>query len=188
MRGWQSWFGSPDMMGHPELVKQVEREELGPLISPEGLEHLQSKYVQSVRVSSLHQRILFFTTLIYFLFFHHSQILICVLIKRHLWQSWIKCSINDIVLTQIWRSWYWWPDVCPCCDRRVCQSGCTKLYRWSSRTGRETRSLTQTTKASTRPACPPSSHRYETWMQQMLCIHITIHFLLFQEWKHSIHF
>lgn len=38
------------MMGHPELVKQVEREELSPLISPEGLEQLQGKYVQSVRV------------------------------------------------------------------------------------------------------------------------------------------
>lgn len=38
------------MMGHPELVKQVEREELGPLISPEGLEQLQGKYVQTVRV------------------------------------------------------------------------------------------------------------------------------------------
>lgn len=38
------------MMGHPELVKQVEREELGPLVSPEGLEQLQAKYVQSVRV------------------------------------------------------------------------------------------------------------------------------------------
>lgn len=69
MRGWRSWFGSPDMMGHPELVKQVEREELGPLISPEGLEHLQSKYVQSVRVSTPYKCILFFTTLIYFSFF-----------------------------------------------------------------------------------------------------------------------
>lgn len=69
------------MMGHPELVKQVEREELGPLISPEGLEHLQSKYVQSVRVSTLHKCILFFTTL--FFFFHHSQILICILIKKN---------------------------------------------------------------------------------------------------------
>lgn len=38
------------MMGDPELVKQVEREELGPLISPDGLEQLQGKYVQSVRV------------------------------------------------------------------------------------------------------------------------------------------
>lgn len=75
MRGWRSWFGSPDMMGHPELVKQVEREELGPLISPEGLEHLQSKYVQSVRVSMPHKYILFF-------FFHHSQILMCILIKK----------------------------------------------------------------------------------------------------------
>lgn len=44
-------FGSPDMMGHPELVKEVEKEELGPLISLEGLEQLQNKYVQSVRVS-----------------------------------------------------------------------------------------------------------------------------------------
>lgn len=43
--------GSPDMMGHPELVTDTERAELGPLISTEGLEHLQGKYVQSVRVS-----------------------------------------------------------------------------------------------------------------------------------------
>lgn len=40
------------MMGHPELVTEVEKEELGPLISTEGLEQLQSKYVQSVRVSA----------------------------------------------------------------------------------------------------------------------------------------
>lgn len=39
------------MMGHPELLTEMEREELGPLISSEGLEQLQSKYVQSVRVS-----------------------------------------------------------------------------------------------------------------------------------------
>lgn len=39
------------MMGHPELVAEMEREELGPLISTEGLEQLQNKYVQSVRVS-----------------------------------------------------------------------------------------------------------------------------------------
>lgn len=39
------------MMGHPELVKEVKKEELGPLISPEGLDRLQNKYVQSVRVS-----------------------------------------------------------------------------------------------------------------------------------------
>lgn len=40
------------MMGHPELVTEMEREELRPLISTEGLEQLQSKYVQSVRVST----------------------------------------------------------------------------------------------------------------------------------------
>lgn len=39
------------MMGHAELVTEMEKEELGPLISAEGLEQLQSKYVQSVRVS-----------------------------------------------------------------------------------------------------------------------------------------
>ncbi|XP_020508430.2 exocyst complex component 3-like protein isoform X1 [Labrus bergylta] len=44
-------FTSPDMMGHPELVGVMEKEELGPLISPEGLEQLQNKYVQSVRKS-----------------------------------------------------------------------------------------------------------------------------------------
>uniref|UniRef100_A0A673CB25 Exocyst complex component 3-like 1 n=1 Tax=Sphaeramia orbicularis TaxID=375764 RepID=A0A673CB25_9TELE len=44
-------YNSPDMMGHPELVPEMEKEELGPLISTEGLEQLQSKYVQSVRKS-----------------------------------------------------------------------------------------------------------------------------------------
>lgn len=44
-------FGSPDMMGHPELVTETAKAELGPLIPIEGLEQLQSKYVQSVRVS-----------------------------------------------------------------------------------------------------------------------------------------
>lgn len=39
------------MMGHPELLKEVKKEDLGPLISPEGLEQLQNKYVHSVRVS-----------------------------------------------------------------------------------------------------------------------------------------
>lgn len=38
-------------MGHPELFKEVNKEDLGPLISPEGLEQLQNKYVHSVRVS-----------------------------------------------------------------------------------------------------------------------------------------
>lgn len=38
------------MMGEPELVAEMEKEELGTLISSEGLEQLQNKYVQSVRV------------------------------------------------------------------------------------------------------------------------------------------
>ncbi|XP_029910573.1 exocyst complex component 3-like protein [Myripristis murdjan] len=44
-------YNSPDMMGHPELVVEMQREELGPLISFEGLDQLQNKYVQSVRKS-----------------------------------------------------------------------------------------------------------------------------------------
>uniref|UniRef100_A0A1A7X233 Exocyst complex component 3-like 1 n=3 Tax=Iconisemion striatum TaxID=60296 RepID=A0A1A7X233_9TELE len=44
-------YNSPDMMGHSELVTDIERAELVPLISSEGLEQLQSKYVQSVRKS-----------------------------------------------------------------------------------------------------------------------------------------
>ncbi|KAK2918268.1 exocyst complex component 3-like protein isoform X2 [Channa argus] len=44
-------YNSPDMMGHPELVTEMEKEELGPLISTEGLVQLQNKYVQSVRKS-----------------------------------------------------------------------------------------------------------------------------------------
>uniref|UniRef100_A0A3B5BBP7 Exocyst complex component 3-like protein n=1 Tax=Stegastes partitus TaxID=144197 RepID=A0A3B5BBP7_9TELE len=44
-------YNSPDMMGHPELVAEMEKEDLGPLISTEGLEQLQNKYVQSVRKS-----------------------------------------------------------------------------------------------------------------------------------------
>lgn len=43
-------YCSPDMLGHPELVTEADRAVLGPLISSEGLEQLQSKYVQSVRV------------------------------------------------------------------------------------------------------------------------------------------
>ncbi|KAM4619334.1 exocyst complex component 3-like protein [Polymixia lowei] len=44
-------YSSLDMMGHPELVAEMEKEELGPLISLEGLEQLQNKYVHSVRKS-----------------------------------------------------------------------------------------------------------------------------------------
>lgn len=61
------------MMGHPELVKQVEREELSPLISPEGLEQLQGKYVQSVRVR---------ITIVSYFFLFFTQSLNCTLIKK----------------------------------------------------------------------------------------------------------
>ncbi|XP_010788768.1 exocyst complex component 3-like protein, partial [Notothenia coriiceps] len=44
-------YNSPDMMGQPELEAEMEKVELGPLISIEGLEQLQNKYVQSVRKS-----------------------------------------------------------------------------------------------------------------------------------------
>ncbi|RVE72305.1 hypothetical protein OJAV_G00060530 [Oryzias javanicus] len=44
-------YNSPDMLGHPELVTEADRAALGPLVSPEGLEQLQGKYVQSVRKS-----------------------------------------------------------------------------------------------------------------------------------------
>ncbi|XP_033941395.1 exocyst complex component 3-like protein isoform X1 [Pseudochaenichthys georgianus] len=44
-------YNSPDMMGQPELEAEMEKLELGPLISTEGLEQLQNKYVQSVRKS-----------------------------------------------------------------------------------------------------------------------------------------
>lgn len=40
------------MMGDPELVAEMQDLELGPLVSAGGLEQLQNKYVQSVRVSS----------------------------------------------------------------------------------------------------------------------------------------
>ncbi|KAG7281545.1 hypothetical protein CRUP_007579 [Coryphaenoides rupestris] len=42
-------YNSPDMMGEPELVAEMERQQLGPLISLEALDQLQKKYVQSVR-------------------------------------------------------------------------------------------------------------------------------------------
>ncbi|XP_053741399.1 exocyst complex component 3-like protein [Synchiropus splendidus] len=44
-------YSSPEMMGDPELAAQLDKEELEPLISVEGLEQLQSKYVQRVRKS-----------------------------------------------------------------------------------------------------------------------------------------
>lgn len=39
------------MMGHPKMVKEVKKEKLPPLIPPERLNQLQSKYVQSVQVN-----------------------------------------------------------------------------------------------------------------------------------------
>ncbi|KAM9815438.1 exocyst complex component 3-like protein isoform X3 [Syngnathus typhle] len=44
-------YNSSEMMGHPELLYDMKGEELEPLISPEGLEQLQTKYVSSVRKS-----------------------------------------------------------------------------------------------------------------------------------------
>lgn len=41
---------SSEMMGEPALVAELDIEEMGPLISQEGLEQLQNKYVQKVRV------------------------------------------------------------------------------------------------------------------------------------------
>lgn len=42
---------SSEMMGEPALLAELEIENLGPLISQEGLEQLQNKYVQKVRKS-----------------------------------------------------------------------------------------------------------------------------------------
>ncbi|KAL2093483.1 hypothetical protein ACEWY4_010795 [Coilia grayii] len=44
-------YSSADMMGHPDLVAERAEEDLGPLITQEGLEQLQNKYVQSVQRS-----------------------------------------------------------------------------------------------------------------------------------------
>ncbi|XP_041852762.1 exocyst complex component 3-like protein [Melanotaenia boesemani] len=44
-------YNSPDMMGHPDMLAELQSADLGPLISTEGLEQLQSRYVQSVRKS-----------------------------------------------------------------------------------------------------------------------------------------
>ncbi|TRY75974.1 hypothetical protein DNTS_010882 [Danionella cerebrum] len=44
-------YNSPEMMGEPALVAELDIENLGPLISQEGLELLQNKYVQKVRKS-----------------------------------------------------------------------------------------------------------------------------------------
>ncbi|XP_012677756.2 exocyst complex component 3-like protein [Clupea harengus] len=44
-------YNSAEMMGQPDLVPELKQGELGPLITQEGLEQLQNKYVQSVRRS-----------------------------------------------------------------------------------------------------------------------------------------
>lgn len=43
---------SSEMMGDPDLEPELDVKDLGPLISQEGLEQLQNKYVQKVRVRS----------------------------------------------------------------------------------------------------------------------------------------
>nr|XP_057932339.1 exocyst complex component 3-like protein [Doryrhamphus excisus] len=44
-------YNSPEMMGQPDLLHELKDGDMGPLISAEGLEQLQNKYVQSVRKS-----------------------------------------------------------------------------------------------------------------------------------------
>ncbi|XP_051546018.1 exocyst complex component 3-like protein isoform X1 [Myxocyprinus asiaticus] len=44
-------YNSSEMMGDPDLVPELQIEDLGPLISQEGIEQLQNKYVQKVRKS-----------------------------------------------------------------------------------------------------------------------------------------
>ncbi|XP_060784253.1 exocyst complex component 3-like protein isoform X2 [Neoarius graeffei] len=44
-------YNSSEMMGDPGLAAHLDLEEMGPLISQEGLEQLQNKYVQCVRKS-----------------------------------------------------------------------------------------------------------------------------------------
>lgn len=44
-------YTSSEMMGDPDLVPELDIKDLGPLISQEGLEQLQNKYVQKVRKS-----------------------------------------------------------------------------------------------------------------------------------------
>lgn len=41
---------SSEMMGEPGLATHLDLDELGPLISQDGLEQLHNKYVQCVRV------------------------------------------------------------------------------------------------------------------------------------------
>uniref|UniRef100_A0A8C1T8L9 Exocyst complex component 3-like protein n=1 Tax=Cyprinus carpio TaxID=7962 RepID=A0A8C1T8L9_CYPCA len=44
-------YNSSEMMGEPALVVELDIDDMGPLISQEGLEQLQNKYVQKVRKS-----------------------------------------------------------------------------------------------------------------------------------------
>lgn len=44
-------YSSSEMMGDPDLEPELDVKDLGPLISQEGLEQLQNKYVQKVRKS-----------------------------------------------------------------------------------------------------------------------------------------
>ncbi|XP_010882374.2 exocyst complex component 3-like protein isoform X2 [Esox lucius] len=50
-------YNSSEMMGHPDLAVEMESEQPGPLISQEGLEQLQNKYVHSVRMLEENARV-----------------------------------------------------------------------------------------------------------------------------------
>uniref|UniRef100_A0A8C3SR91 Exocyst complex component 3 like 1 n=1 Tax=Chelydra serpentina TaxID=8475 RepID=A0A8C3SR91_CHESE len=46
-------YHSPEMMGHPDLLPEVDVSTLGPLVSPEVVEQLERKYVGKVKVSDV---------------------------------------------------------------------------------------------------------------------------------------
>ncbi|TFJ99801.1 Exocyst complex component 3-like protein [Platysternon megacephalum] len=46
-------YQSPEMMGHPDLLPEVDVSTLGPLVSPEVVEQMERKYVGKVKVSEL---------------------------------------------------------------------------------------------------------------------------------------
>ncbi|NXC50730.1 EX3L1 protein, partial [Penelope pileata] len=46
-------YHSPEMMGHPDLLPEVDVSSLGPLISPELVEQTERKYVEKVKASVL---------------------------------------------------------------------------------------------------------------------------------------
>uniref|UniRef100_A0A8C0G7W3 Exocyst complex component 3 like 1 n=1 Tax=Chelonoidis abingdonii TaxID=106734 RepID=A0A8C0G7W3_CHEAB len=46
-------YQSPEMMGHPDLLPEVDVSILGPLVSPEVVEQMERKYVGKVKVSDV---------------------------------------------------------------------------------------------------------------------------------------